>query len=105
MVVDTSLCPSNSCTVRMSWPLSNKWVAKLCRNVWPRKSSQASSALLTRLSEKDVFENNAPIVLSETFDRNHSSETLRALSRLPSRSRPRNRLASTELGRKSQQRH
>ena len=30
MVVDTSLCPSNSCNVRMSVPVSSRWVAKLC---------------------------------------------------------------------------
>ncbi len=33
MVVFTSRCPSNSCTVRMSAPDSSRWVAKECRNV------------------------------------------------------------------------
>ena len=34
MVVRTSLWPRSSCTVRMSWPASSRWVAKLWRRVW-----------------------------------------------------------------------
>ena len=34
MVVLTSLWPNNSWTVRISWPLSKRCVAKLCRKVW-----------------------------------------------------------------------
>ena len=34
MVVETSRCPSNSCTVRMSAPPSNRCVANECRGVW-----------------------------------------------------------------------
>ena len=34
MVVLTSLCPRNSCTVRMSYPFSSKCVANECWNVW-----------------------------------------------------------------------
>ena len=32
-VVFRLLCPSNSCTPRMSAPASSRWVAKLCRRV------------------------------------------------------------------------
>ena len=33
MDVPTSLCPSSSCTVRISYPSSSRWVAKLWRKV------------------------------------------------------------------------
>ena len=33
IVVLRSACPNNSCTVRMSYPSSSRWVANECRNV------------------------------------------------------------------------
>src|SRR6267143_5560562 len=50
MVVDTSECPSSSCTVRMSCPRSSRCVANECRSVWQVTGLTRRAACAARLT-------------------------------------------------------